>query len=114
MYVPICARFVKFVESLNKCRKSSILLLVKMVQNDNSTVCGKNLSEISKLCNVERPKLTSHLVKQNMKYSHIPDTELWRENMLTEMLLYRSCNFVKIDNFLKHEIDDIIDMVCTI
>ena len=110
----ICTGFVKFVESLNKCKKSSILLLVKMVQDDNSTVCGKNLSEISKLCKVEAPKLTSSYVKQNMKYCHIPDTELWREIMLTEMLLYRNCNFVKIDNFLKHEIDDIIDMVCTL
>ena len=50
--VMICARFVKFVESLNTCKKSSILLLIKMVQDDNSTVCGKNLSEISKLCKV--------------------------------------------------------------
>ena len=112
--VMICARFVKFVDSMNKCKKSSILLLVNMVQNDNSTVCGKNLADIAKLCNVERFKLTSNYVKYNMKYCPIPENELWRENMLTEMLLYRNCNFVQIDNFLKNEIDEIIDMVCII
>ena len=49
-----------------------------------------------------------------MKYCEIPDNEKWREGMLYEMLLYRNCNFVKIDNFLRQEINDIIDMVCTI
>ena len=57
--------------------------------------------------------MNSHYVQKNMKYCPIPEEELWRENMLTEMLLYKNCDFVKIDNFLKEEINDIIDMVCT-
>ena len=107
----ICTRFVKFVKNLKLCNKSGICLLINMVQNDNSTVCGKNMATIANLCQVDREGMTSNDVKQNMKYSSIPETEKWRESMLTEMLLYRNCDFVKIDNFLKHEIDDIIDMV---
>ena len=45
-----------------------------------------------------------------MKFCPIPEEELWRVTMLTEMLLYRNCDFVKIDNFLKEEINDIIDI----
>ena len=111
--VMICARFVKFVKSLNNCNKSGIYFLIKLVQNDNRTVCGKNMAEIASLCNIEKNVLSSHEVKQHMKYSKIPESEVWRENMLTEMLLYRNCDFIKIDNFLKQEIDDIIDVVCT-
>ena len=111
--VMICTRFVKFVKALNMSSKSGICFLINLVQNDNRTVCGKNLSEIATECNVEKVSLTSHEVKQNMKYSKIPESEKWRENMLSEMMLYRNTDFVKIDNFLKHEIDEIISMVCT-
>lgn len=111
--VMICARFVKFIRTLNRCNKPGICLLVNMVQNDNRTVCGKNMSSIANLCKIEKENLTSYDVKQNMKYSSIPESELWRENMLSEMLLYRNCDLVKIDNLLKQEIDDIIEMVCT-
>ena len=112
--VMICSRFVKLVETLNKCSKPSISLLINLVQNDQRTVCGKNLLYIANQCQLEKSKLTSYSVKNNMKYCEIPDNEKWREGMLYEMLLYRNCNFVKIDNFLRQEIDDIIDMVCTI
>ena len=92
----IFTRFVKFVNTLNKCNKSAIYFLIKLVQNDNSTVCGKNMAEIANLCNVEREELTLNDVKQNMKYCQIPNSEIWRENMLTEMLLYRDCEIVKL------------------
>ena len=69
--VMICTRFVKFVNSLNKCNKSGILLLINMVQNDNSTVCGKNMATIANLCQVDKEGMTSNDVKQNMKYSSI-------------------------------------------
>ena len=41
--VMICKRFVKFVESLNNCKKSSIWLLINLVKNDNRNVCGKKI-----------------------------------------------------------------------
>ena len=104
----------KFVHTMMKTRKPAILMLVNLVKDDNGTVCGKNLYAIAKSCNLKTDKLTPKLVNQNMKYCPYPEAEIWRENMLTEMLLYRNCDFVQIDNFLKHEIDDIINMVCTI
>ena len=77
------------------------------------TVCGKNLTEIAKLCNIEKKDLTSKYVKQNMRYCEIPENEKWRETMLTEMMVYRNCDFVREDHILKNEINQIIDMVCT-
>lgn len=105
--VMIFSRFVKYVQSMLKSSKPAIFLLVNLVKDNNGTVCGKNLSKIAKSCHSSNEKLTSKLVNQKMKYSPIPQAELWRENILTEMLLYRNCDFVQIDHFLKNEINDI-------
>ena len=48
-----------------------------------------------------------------MRYCEIPENEKWRETMLTEMMVYRNCDFVREDHILKNEINQIIDMVCT-
>ena len=109
--VMICSRFVKFVDSLLECNKPAIIMLGNLVKNDNSKVCGKNLSLIASLCDTTQANLIPHLVKKVMKYQPIPEKESWRQDILNELLLQRRYE-INIEDFERRELDSLIDLIC--
>ena len=66
---------------------------------------------IANCCNTEPENLTVSDVKFNMRYQRIPAEELWREDILNDLLLQRRDDLT-IDEFEKEEIDSLIELVC--
>ena len=64
---------------------------------------------ISVECTSPKDSLTSAIVKKNMKYFPVPDTEQWRVGILSELL----SDTVEIPGFASEEIKDIKSFICT-
>ena len=108
----LCSRFVQFVQSLDKCEKLSIRLLVNLSKNDFNTVLCKNLHSIARDCNMNIDNLDKFVVKQNVKYFKTPAGVEWKILLLKELLDIRNmCNL--LDEFEDHEISDMINFLCT-
>ena len=110
--VTLSSRFVKFHENNVKCVKPVIRTLANLNKYDLTTVYGRNLYKIGRCCDVNVNSLTPQLVKSNMTYSSIPDTELWRIPIIDEILALRS-NELTLTGFSYGEMKDILDHVCT-
>ena len=107
-----CSSFVQFVQSLDKCEKLSIRLLVNLSKNDFNTVLCKNLHSIARDCNMNIDNLDKFVVKQNVKYFKTPAGVEWKILLLKELLDIRNmCNL--LDEFEDHEISDMINFLCT-
>ena len=89
----LCSRFVQFVQSLDKCEKLSIRLLVNLSKNDFNTVLCKHLHSLARDCNMNIDNLDKFVVKQNVKYFKTPAGVEWKILLLKELLDIRNmCN----------------------
>lgn len=78
----LSSRFVQFANSMYTCKKQSVRLSANLYKHDNRTVFGKNLTAISKSCNIPVDCLTPQKVKSDMKFFQVPPEEKWRESMI--------------------------------
>ena len=63
-----------------------IRLLSELCKNDNRTVYAKNLTNIARECHVDKNELSSNTVKRNMKYCDIVVDDIWRLDLLVNLL----------------------------
>ena len=108
----LCARFVKFHESVISCKKPAGQLLAKPCKDNLNTVYGSNLNNIAKECNISVSELNSIVVKMNMIYRAVDAGEEWRIPFLQELLKIKF-NEMLLDNFDSTELDDMIEFVST-
>ena len=108
----LSSRLVKFTSSLNDCNKVSIRILTKLYQNDLRTCLGKNLHEISRICQISKEKLTPGAVKHGMMYFSPPENEEWRGPALHDLLNVQN-NYMTLEGFNEHEINEMINFLCT-
>ena len=109
--VILSSRFVKFHENNVKCVKPVIRTLANLNKDDLTTVYGRNLYNIGGCCNLNVNCLTPQLVKSNMTYFSIPETELWRIPIINEIVALRN-NELSITGFSYGEMKDILDHIC--
>ena len=108
----LSSRYVKFTQSLISCSKPSVAYLARLVRNDNRTLMGRTLSKISRETNVAKAVLTSTIVSKAMLYFPVPDDQLWRVEILQELLNVRS-NSLFIHDINLNEISTMINFLCT-
>ena len=87
-------------------------MLAKLYERDLRSVYGNNLRNIASLCETTIEELSSQLVKSKVKYRQIPENEMWRVPILTEMLLARENN-IEVEGLSRRDISDIINFVST-
>ena len=107
--VMLASRYIGFVKSLCSSPKYCMRVLASTIKNDMRTVMGRTLNMISVECTSPKDSLTSAIVKKNMKYFPVPDTEQWRVGILSERL----SDTVEIPGFASEEIEDIKSFICT-
>ena len=110
--VLMCSRYMKFVDSLISCKKPEIRFLAELCMNDKRTVMGQNLSKIAENCGLPEKDINSLTVKENMRAYPVPDNEMWRVDMLNELILCRQFDFLTLDDFEMREIEDLLQIVC--
>ena len=88
-------------------------MLAKLLENDLRTTYGNNLRKIANKCDTNVVDLSPLDVKLNFKYKQLPEDEIWRMPILTEMIFARDNN-IEIEGLSKRDINDIITYVCTV
>ena len=107
-------RFLKFHETLQKTEKTSIKFLSKLSEKNLRTIYGQNLWNISHSCNEPLNNLTARNVGTKFKYVDVPEKELWRIDVIKNLLELK-WNESEIINFdvEKKELDDLLEYLCT-
>ena len=108
----LSSRFIKFHDNNLKCNKPIIRTLSNLCKDDNKTVYGRNLYNISRTCNTDVISLTPQLVKTTMSYFPAPENQLWRLPLAKELLALRSDQF-ELTGFDYEEMTDLLKYVCT-
>ena len=106
------SRFIKFHDSLLKCKKPLLRLLSNANKTNLKTVYGTNLFKIAKLCNVKIDDLDNNVVKNKMKYFTLPEQESWRVPLICELMSVNAQQFI-VPGFSRKEIDDMLVYACT-
>ena len=109
----LCSRYVGFYKSLINSSKVSVRILARLSERDQRTILGRTLFTLCRLSHVETPSsLTCHVVKQNIKYFDVPESELWRVGMVNELLKLKKESLF-LPGFDVDETKDMLDFVCT-
>ena len=88
-------------------------MLAKLYENDLRTTYGNNLRKIALLCDTNVSDLTNTNVKTNVRYRQLPEDEVWRIPILTEMIFARDNN-IEIEGLSRRDINDMITYLCNI
>ena len=105
-------RFLTFTEKLEKSMKHPVRILFNALKRDCRSTTGSNLRRIMNL--VKRSKV-SHIQKKDLECIPFCKTEKddeWRLIIVKELLSARR-NEIKIENFDKCEITEMLDHLCT-
>ena len=86
----LASKFVSFHESLITSNKKLVRFLANLVANDQRTVHGRNLSTIAQTCSKpDVNHLKPTVVKKNVRYMPIPESEKWKVSLCRELLSVR-------------------------
>ena len=105
-------RFLRFLDQIENCSKSTIKYLLSIFRNDCNSLTGKNLRNIMLLCNKENTNSLQESDINGLEYHPIPENETWRIDLLTELLNTRSL-ITEIPGFTPDEVSDLIKFVCS-
>ena len=104
----------KLFNILSNSPKLSIQYLTRIVSEDKSTVMGKTLQKLADMTNQsDISGLTSKGVKDGMLYFPVPEEEEWRLQISLELLSTRKNNDLEIPGFQTHEINSLLNHICS-
>ena len=103
---------LQFIDSLTSSDKLSVSFLANLVKDDNRTLTGKTLSRISADTSLPRSSLTAASVKKNMVYFPVPAAQMWRVDLLLEILNVEA-GPLTVNNFEREELKAIVNHLCT-
>ena len=114
----IIKRYVKFLESLAKNKKTSVKNLIKMTYNDARTTTGSNIRHI--LLEHGTLIIPGKTKKHDLKHSNtykIPEGQAWKISLLSSLIQIRERNWqVLFDNegegLIEDEVKLMIDDIC--
>ena len=111
--VILSSRYVGFHKTLNeKCTKPVVKILSKMNAYDLRTQYGNNLHNISKSSNTEISELTPLIVKEKMKYRQVDNEDIWRIDLINDLLLVRE-GLLVIPNIDREEAENMRNSACS-
>ena len=106
----LCSRFLKFTDQLLKSTKPVVRLLARLFMGDMRTTLGRNLFKIKN--GLGNRECTTANIKRHYRYFPVPDGELWRLNLLDE-LLENSGKISTVENFSENDVKVLISAICT-
>ena len=105
-------RYLSFIDQIKKSPKCALKKILKVATKDVRSVTGSNLRYIMlELEKTSTSDLTMNDVT-NLIYSYIPDNEVYRINLVNELIEAKACN-LEIQGFKNNEIDIFLDYLCT-
>ena len=102
-------RFISFLQRIQQSKKTVLRNILMEIQNDCRSTTGKNLRNLQLITG--EVDLTKMNVDQN-PYRDIPNEELWRMDLVKEILAIQSGE-LHIEDSEYTNLDDIKDFVCS-
>ena len=105
-------RFLGFISQIERSPKKLPMKLLHLIRHDTRSTTGSNLRNIMLLLN----KVTIEGIKLNdidsFEYSSVQPDNQWKVDMVREIIEVRG-DQLKIDNFSRQELDELMDYLCT-
>ena len=113
------SRFVKFIQSIQKCSKSAAHYLLELIRNDKETITGKNIdiilreTEYNDIMDVN----PNHL-KQKLVFKELENENKWKVGIIKELTEVKQNNLViefndETEKLTRKEIQALIDFIAT-
>ena len=110
--ISLLKRFMNFTNKLMCSGKTATKNLFNTIKYDCRSTTGRNLRKIMHYCgNIQISEITTKEIS-GKSYHPIPVPEIWRLNLVNEMLEIRENNY-NLDDWKKDEIIDCIVFLCT-
>ena len=103
--VMLSLRFLKFHQTLQKSKKTSIRFLCHLSFENLRTYHSQNLKNITDRIKVEVKDLDRKLIKARLKYFEVPSNQEWRVAVIKDMLEIK-WNILEIDD-MKDDMEDL-------
>ena len=107
----LISRFLSFISQIEKSQKILPRVLLQTIRRDCRSVTGSNLRNILLLTSKDDISDISHSDIREMQYKPAPDHEVWRINMLKELIDVKWGDLA-IQHLEDTEINEIIDELC--
>ena len=104
-------RFINFRLKIINSSKDILKHVLHICETNCGSVTGSNLRKLMLLCNKESMFSLDCNDIDGLLYEPIPDTELWRLNLIEELLDTR-LNGTYLDGFTSDDITAMIDYLC--
>ena len=106
--VLLASRLVKFQQMMIESNRPEITMLATMNSNDSRTRHGYNLKKIANECSIKIEDLSSYIVKDNMKFFHVPEQDKWKIPIVEELL-----NSSALNESERNDRNELIKMMTT-
>ena len=110
--VLLASRLIKFHKMMIQSKRSAIALLATMNEKDSRTRHGNNLVNIAKDSDTDLSDLSSQLIKEKMKFVHVPEQDEWKIPILNELLKVQN-DCLTLSEFDRNDRNDMIKMLTT-
>ena len=105
-------RFLRFLEQIEKSRKTIPKHILKYVKHDVRSTTGSNLRNILLLVGKNTvEEISTHDIKA-LKYHGISVEDTWKVNFIHEITNIKN-NQLLVNEFTKEELNDILEYLCT-
>ena len=113
MKIKLISNFLRFIQSVKASSKPVLKQLYNLTKEDVRTTTGSNLRNILLLTNkLHVDDLHPGLV-DDIEYHQIEEKELWRIDMVKELLDLKHGDKITPEGWSNEELDMILDSVCT-
>ena len=110
--VLLASGLVEFHKMMLQSKRSSIALLATMNEKDSRTRHGNNLLNIAKDSDTGLENLTSQLIKEKIKFVHVPEEDEWKIPILNELLKVQN-DYLTLSEFDRNDRNDMIKLLTT-
>ena len=104
-------RFLNFLQQIKKSSKNASKFLLESIQHDTRSITGSNLRNI--LLKTDKAIIKDLVPNdvQHLKYHPIQVEEMWKVNMIREVIETKNNNLELVD-FSEGELDEILEFLC--
>ena len=107
----VLSRYPGFYRKLKSSPSKEVRMLVNMVAEDPRSITCKNLKYLRKKTGLEEPeKYSSFTVKAALPVQEVPDKEMWRLGLLTNLMELKQRKYMEVKDY--QSITSMISSLC--
>ena len=114
MKLKILKNYLGFIGQVRESPKHVLRQLYSLTRLDARTVTGQNLRNILLLTDKLHVDQLNQSVVSDIKYHEIEPNDLWRINIVKEIIDIKHGNLVKPDGWTEEELDTMLNTACSL